>query len=119
MSIGSKRIIAMITYILLIGLQPVSGQTVDKTKFGDRAKEGFKKSCIANQISAKDNENVSSDIVVRYCDCVARHGIEVLSVQEFEEAAREGHPSREVQIKLNALGQSCASCISGPPCKDE
>lgn len=84
-----------------------------------KARDGLTKSCLANQISSKENENLSADLIVRYCSCIGKHGVEFLTNEDLIETGNSGLPSGAVQRKLQALSKTCASCITNPPCTDE
>jgi hypothetical protein len=103
------------SYLLTLGIlfAPSNGQAATSVQM-----DSLKKAGISLQLEAKENEQVNSDVIVRYCACVAKHGIEVLTDQQFEEAGRLGHPGAEMQKKLTALGETCLSCIINP-CKGE
>jgi hypothetical protein len=93
----------------LMAIQATSAQTIDE--FRNKFKEGVRRECLVTQRNAAENRNLSDGLLVRYCDCVASHSTEVLTIQEIMQVP--AGPSRETQLKLNALGKTCIEMIQG------
>ena len=66
--------------------------------------------CLEKQRGAPENKNLAYPIIAQYCTCVSTHGAEVITMQDlFDDVAGRG---RNLQMKLNALGKTCAEEIS-------
>lgn len=114
MCFRARKLMLAALALLMTSSAPLNGQAATSFKMDD-----LKKVCISLQLEAKQNDRISSDVLVRYCACVAKHGVEKLTDQEFEESNRLGHPGHEMQRKLTVIGATCWSCIVDPPCTDE
>src|SRR5512138_2870199 len=90
----------------IAALLVVAGLT-NAAQHGARAdeKEEFKKTCIASQVSAAENQKLSSATIVRYCNCVTKHTFEVIAREDFARAGPSGKIPPDVQRKLNAVGE--------------
>jgi hypothetical protein len=103
-------------WLAMLGpLQSAIGQSDLRAKMQD----DFKKTCISNQMTDPENAILDSATIVRYCNCVGKHSVDAISVEEFAHVGISGKISRGLQNKLTALGTACASCIKNPPCSDE
>jgi hypothetical protein len=74
--------------------------------------DGMRAKCPAVQRAAPENANMTDAQIATYCGCMAKHLTQALTTDEAL-AMAAGQISHEVQIKLNALGITCAEVMNG------
>lgn len=98
-------------FVILVATGSAFAQTVND--FRDNFIRTFGDQCLRTQRAAPGNSGVSDEIIVKYCDCMARHAPEFVTMDDLTELARTGQRGRELQNKLNAAGDACAAWIRG------
>jgi hypothetical protein len=88
-----------------------SAQTLDS--FSSKFAIAVERECIPYQRAAPLNAKMSDAQIAQYCSCVARHSIEVVTLEEIIELQKTGQRPRSMQIKLNALGTTCVEVLMG------
>jgi hypothetical protein len=86
-------------------------QTLEK--FGASFADQMDKECRAIQFAAPQNQRMSVGQIAQYCSCIARHSVEVITMDEIFSLQRSGQRPDSMQKKLNAMGQACADVVSG------
>jgi len=74
---------------------------------------GMEKECSSTQRADPKNRNISGRQIAQYCNCVATHSLEVITIDEMLTLERTGQRPTSMQNKLNALGQTCGEVFLG------
>jgi hypothetical protein len=97
--------------VFLLSLTSASAQTIEN--FSTFFVERMDKECRVAQRAAPQNQKVTDSQIAQYCNCVARHAIETITMDEVFDLQRTAQRPRSMQNKLNALGETCAEVLSG------
>jgi hypothetical protein len=88
-----------------------TAQTIDQ--FRNVWIDGVRTNCVTTQRASSENQRVTDGQIAQYCDCVARHSAEVITIDEVFELHRTGQRPPDMQKKLNAMGETCVEVILG------
>jgi hypothetical protein len=112
--VSSSRFITpcrMVGAILSLTASQAAPQTIEQ--FTTSWARGMDRECRVIQRAAAENQNLSDNQIAQYCNCVARHSVEVITMDELLALQQTGQRPQSMQHKLNALGQTCAEVLSG------
>jgi hypothetical protein len=103
-----------LTAVTLIGVLAAQSQAwpVTISEIKSQFVADFTSACLEKQRGAAENAKLADRVIVQYCDCVARHGEEVLEIEDML-ASTKGPIPRRMQMQLNALGETCAEVVAG------
>jgi len=103
--------IALTAAALLMLCGTAMAQSIDK--FREDFVRNFGESCLKTQRAAPENASQPDAVIVKYCGCVTRHAPEIITVDDLMEISRTGKRSREMQMKLNSMGEACLAWMNG------
>jgi len=101
--------IVSLTTLLMAG--SASAQTLDN--FSKSFAAGLEKECNSIQRANPQNQNLTDGQIGQYCNCVARHSLEVITMDEIFSLQKTGERPPSMQRKLNALGETCVDVLLG------
>jgi hypothetical protein len=74
---------------------------------------GMEKECNSIQRADPQNRNLSDRQIAQYCNCIATHSLQVITIDEMVALERTGQHPTSMQNKLNALGKTCGEVYLG------